>query len=87
MCASKYCLALQITKNGAMGKITLPRKVRVLPSVELSQKQELAECNPAPFFCMITQVTMYLNGLPSLVSWLKVCSRTLVVHWLTLLCW
>ena len=30
---------------------------------------------------------MYLNGLPSLVSWLKVCSRTLVVHWLTLLCW
>ena len=58
-----------------------------LPSVELSQKQELAECNPAPFFCMITEVTMYLNGLTSLVSWLKVCSRTLVVHWLTLLCW
>lgn len=58
-----------------------------LPSVELSQKQELAVCNPAPFFCMITQVTMYLNGFPSLVSWLKVCSTTLVVHWLTLLCW
>lgn len=28
-----------------------------LPSVELSQKQELAVCKPAPFFCMITQVT------------------------------
>ena len=32
------------------------------PSVELSQKQELAVCNPAPFFCIITQVTIYLNG-------------------------
>lgn len=58
-----------------------------LPSVVLSQKQELAVCNPAPFFCMITQVTMYLNGFPSLVRWLKVCSTTFVVHWLTLLCW
>ena len=28
-----------------------------LPSVELSQKQELAVCNPAPFFCIITHVT------------------------------
>ena len=28
-----------------------------LPSVELSQKQELAVCRPAPFFCMITHVT------------------------------
>lgn len=28
-----------------------------LPSVELSQKHELAVCRPAPFFCMITQVT------------------------------
>lgn len=28
-----------------------------LPSVELSQKQELAVWRPAPFFCMITHVT------------------------------
>ena len=27
------------------------------PSVELSQKHELAVCRPAPFFCIITQVT------------------------------
>lgn len=30
---------------------------------------------------------MYLKGFPSLVSWLSVCSTTLVVHWFTLLCW
>ena len=29
----------------------------MLPSVVLSQKQELAVCRPAPFFCIITQVT------------------------------
>lgn len=34
-----------------------PQDNRHLPSVELSQKQELAVCNPAPFFCIITQVT------------------------------
>lgn len=28
------------------------------PSVELSQKHELAVCSPAPFFCMMTQVTV-----------------------------
>lgn len=28
-----------------------------LPSVELSQKHVLAVCIPAPFFCMMTQVT------------------------------
>lgn len=39
-----------------------------LPSVELSQKHELAVCNPAPFFCIITHVTIYLKGLPSFVS-------------------
>lgn len=33
------------------------KRVGILPSVELSQKQELAVCSPAPFFCMITQVT------------------------------
>lgn len=129
-----------------------------LPSLELSQKQELAVCSPAPFFCIITQVTVsrkafinvllslifsyiyahystciyihtqtdmhaykhlkdtvpaqlsfvkfhqcvtvpalsenrklsspiYLKGFPSLVSWLRDCSTTLVVHWFTLLCW
>lgn len=38
-----------------------------LPSAELSQKQELAECDPAPFFCIIVQVTMYehLTGFPA----------------------
>ena len=30
---------------------------RHLPSVELSQKHEQAECSPAPFFCIITQFT------------------------------
>lgn len=29
-----------------------------LPSVELSQKHELAVCRPAPFFCMMIQVTV-----------------------------
>lgn len=29
----------------------------ILPSVELSQKQALAVCRPAPFFCMMIQVT------------------------------
>lgn len=36
-----------------------------LPSVELSQKQELAVCSPAPLFCMLIQVTMYVNGFPA----------------------
>ena len=31
------------------------------PSVELSQKQELAVCRPAPFFCTMIHVTMYLR--------------------------
>lgn len=30
---------------------------------------------------------IYLKGFPSFVSWLSVCSTTLVVHWFTLLCW
>lgn len=29
----------------------------ILPSFELSQKQVLAVCNPAPFFCMMIQFT------------------------------
>lgn len=28
-----------------------------LPSVAVSQKQEEADCSPAPFFCMMMQVT------------------------------
>ena len=31
-------------------------------------------CSPAPFFCMITQVTMYLNGLFRAVSRFRQCS-------------
>lgn len=34
-----------------------------LPSVFVSQKHVLAVCRPAPFFCMMMQVTTYLNGL------------------------
>ncbi len=34
-----------------------------------------------------TFLPMYLNGFPSLVSWLRHCSTTLEVHWFTLLCW
>jgi len=30
----------------------------VVPSVLLSQKHEEAVCSPAPFFCMITHVTV-----------------------------
>ena len=33
-------------------------EVKLLPSVELSQKQELAVCRPAPFFCIMTLVTV-----------------------------
>lgn len=98
-------------------KAVCARKCFILPSVELSQKQELAVCRPAPFFCMMIQVTegkhkywllrptsehrlqrpviseaahhipIYLKGFPSLLSWLRHCSTTLVLHWFTLLCW
>ena len=35
-----------------------------LPSVVLSQKQLEAVCRPAPFFCMMTQVTKQMkNGI------------------------
>jgi len=54
------------------------------PSVELSQKQELAVCSPAPFFCIMTQVTIYLNGFWSFVKDARQDSTTLFVHWLTL---
>ena len=33
------------------------------PSVVLSQKHDVAVCSPAPFFCISTAVTTYLNGL------------------------
>jgi len=58
-----------------------------LPSVVLSQKHELAVWRPAPFFCIMTHVTIYLNGLDNLVSWLRHCSTTFEVHWFTLFCW
>ena len=45
-----------------------------LPSVVLSQKQEVAVCSPAPFFCISTAVTMYLNGLLSSLSFLMLFS-------------
>ena len=38
-----------------------------LPSLRVSQKQVLAVCSPAPFFCMMIHVTTYLNGL--LAAW------------------
>lgn len=33
----------------------------ILPSVELSQKHVLAVCRPAPFFCMMIQVTVEIH--------------------------
>jgi len=54
------------------------------PSVALSQKQELAVCNPAPDFCIIVQFTIYLNGFCSPVSPKRHPSTTAEVHWLTL---
>lgn len=45
-----------------------------LPSVWLSQKHDVAVCNPAPFFCISTAVTMYLNGLLSSLSFLMLFS-------------
>lgn len=39
----------------------------------------------------ITKITkhipIYLKGFPSLLSWFRHCSITVVVHWFTLLCW
>jgi len=41
-----------------------------LPSVLQFQKQELAVCNPAPFFCMMTHVTAkYKAGTMSVHNW------------------
>lgn len=37
------------------------REGKYPPSVPLSQKQELAVWSPAPFFCIITQVTENQN--------------------------
>ena len=56
------------------------------PSVPLSQKQDEAVWSPAPFFCMMLHVTMYLKGLLSLVRWLRQCSTTFEVHWLIFVC-
>ena len=35
---------------------------RGAPSVVLSQKQDVAVCRPAPFFCMSTAVTAHAYG-------------------------
>lgn len=51
-----------------------------LPSVLLSQKHDAAVCSPAPVFCRIRQVTMYLNGLLSVVKRLIQLSRHSLVH-------
>ena len=42
-----------------------PHLYEAEPSLALSQKQLLTVCSPAPFRCMMTHVTTYLNGLPS----------------------
>ncbi len=50
-----------------------------LPSLELSQKQELAVCNPAPFFCMITHVTE--NKIKSVTKNVgRICQLTYVLE-------
>lgn len=40
-----------------------------LPSVLLFQKQELAVCKPAPFFCMMTHVTAQYNIQYSIIQY------------------
>jgi len=57
-----------------------------LPSVVLSQKHDVAVCNPAPFFCMMTAVTTYLNGLLRSLSFFKVLSMHMEVQLGTLAC-
>jgi hypothetical protein len=37
------------------------RQVRRAPSVVLSQKHDVAVCNPAPFFCINTAVTAHAD--------------------------
>lgn len=56
------------------------------PSVVLSQKHELAVCKPAPFFCIITQETMYLNGLFNFVNELRIASTIFDVQVLIFAC-
>lgn len=54
------------------------------PSFELSQKQLLAVCKPAPFLCMMTAVTTYLKGLPNPTSFFVLRSQISEIHWPTL---
>ena len=42
---------------------------------------------PAPFFCMITAVTMYLKGLFRSFNLFMQLSITFDVHCATLVCW
>jgi hypothetical protein len=58
---------------------------KVLPSVLLSQKHELVVCRPAPFFCMITHVTMYLYAFLSSMNCDKHALTISWVHLLTVL--
>lgn len=50
-------LLLQWSTSGQLYSCTRGTNC-ILPSVEVSQKQELAVCRPAPFFCMMIQVTV-----------------------------
>ena len=61
------------------------RTVR-LPSVSLSQKHDAAVCRPAPFLCMMTHVTTYLNGLFRPARRFTHVSTTSFVHWPTNAC-
>merc|ERR1719231_974783 len=58
-----------------------------LPSVVLSQKHDVAVCSPAPFFCINTAVTMYLNGLFRSFSFFMQLSMHIEVHCGTFVCW
>ncbi len=67
--------------------VLLSHRTVALPSVVMSQNVEVAVCRPAPFFCMITAVTMYLKGLFRSFSLFMQLSITFDVHCATLVCW
>merc|ERR1719295_395010 len=49
-----------------------------MPSLPVSQKHEVEELRPAPFFCISTQFTMYLKGLLSNVNFSMTSSQILL---------
>ena len=67
--------------------VLLSHRTVALPSVVMSQNVEVAVCRPAPFFCMITAVTMYLKGLFRSFSLFMQISITFDVQCATLVCW